>query len=62
MTPNEQALVALMENEGYSHGLVVTALRILSQSREAVTEAMLFIDGEHPSEEAFMEFLAEMCE
>lgn len=50
-----------MEDEGYSHGLCTTALRILSQSKAAMDEAMIFICDTHPSEEEFIHFLAEIC-
>lgn len=62
MTSNEQALVALMENCGYSPGLVETAFGIARQSAAAVTELLLYIDDEHPTEQELIAYLAEMCE
>ena len=43
MTHNEQALLAQMQNMGYSHGLCITALQILSQSKQAVSEMLAYI-------------------
>lgn len=62
MTANEQALYALMQNEGYSHGLCVTALRILGQSSQAVKDMMLVITDEHPSEQQLIARIAELCQ
>lgn len=62
MSPNENALCALMENAGYSHGLINVALSVAHQSPTAVTDLLLYIDGEHPSEEEFIAYLATLCE
>ena len=43
MTANEQALLAQMQDLGYSHGLCITALRILSQDKSAVSDMLAFI-------------------
>ncbi len=61
MTSKELALSAMMEERGYSNGLITTALFVLSQSREALDEMILFIDDNNPSEEDFVEHLAEIC-
>lgn len=61
MTSKEQALYAIMEEQGYSHGLCVTALRILSQSKAAMDDAMIYIDDTHPSEDELVHYLAEIC-
>ena len=62
MTNNEQALFAQMQDLGYSHGLCVTALRILSQSKQAVSDMLAFIYDEQPSEEEFIAEIAKICE
>lgn len=53
MTGNEQALLAQMQDLGYSHGLCVTAIQILSQSKQAVSDMLAYIYDEQPSEEEF---------
>ena len=62
MTLNEQALFAQMQELGYSHGLCITALQILSQERLAVSEMLAYLYEEQPSEEDFIKEIARMCE
>lgn len=62
MTAKEQALYALIEREGYSYGLMHTAIYLLGQSREALDEMIVYIDDCHPSEEEFVSRMAAMCE
>ena len=62
MTLNEQALFAQMQELGYSHGLCITALQILSQERLAVSEMLAYLYEEQPSEEAFINEIARICE
>ena len=62
MTLNEQALFAQMQELGYSHGLCITALQILSQERLAVSDMLTYLYEEHPSEEDFIKEIARMCE
>lgn len=62
MTTNEQALWAEMQNMGYSQGLCITALHILSQSKLAVSDMLAFIYDERPSEKAFIKEMARICE
>ena len=62
MTPNEQALFAQMQDLGYSHGLCITALHILSQSKHAVAEMLAYLYDEKPSEEAFIQEMARICD
>ena len=62
MTGNEQALLAQMQDRGYSHGLCVTALQILSQSKQAVSDMLAYIYDEQPSEEEFIAEIARICE
>lgn len=62
MTHNEQALLAQMQNMGYSHGLCITALQILSQSKQAVSEMLAYIYDEQPSEQEFIAEIAKICD
>ena len=62
MTGNEQALLAQMQDLGYSPGLCVTALQILSQSKQAVSDMLAYIYDEQPSEEEFIAEIARICE
>lgn len=62
MTSNEQALFAQMQNLGYSHGLCITALQVLSQDKLAVSEMLAYVYDEQPSEEAFINEIARICE
>ena len=61
MTSKELALSAMMEEHGYSNGLITMALFVLSQSHDALDEMIFFIDDTNPSEEDFVEHLAEIC-
>ena len=62
MTLNEQALFAQMEELGYSHGLCITALQVLSQDKIAVSEMLVYLYEEQPSEEVFINEIARICE
>ena len=62
MTGNEQALLAQMQDLGYSHGLCVTALQILSQSKQAVSDLLAYIYDEKPSEEQFIAEIGRICD
>ena len=62
MTYNEQALLAQMQNMGYSHGLCITALQILSQSKQAVSEMLAYIYEEQPTEQEFIAEIARICD
>ena len=62
MTSNEQALFGMMQDLGYSHGLCITALQILSQDRLAVSEMLAYLYEEQPSEEAFIKEITRICE
>ena len=61
MTGNEQALLAQMQDLGYSHGICVTAIHILSQSKQAVSDMLAYIYDEQPSEEEFIAEIARIC-
>lgn len=61
MTAKEQALYALLEDQGYSHGLCVTALRILSQSKDALDDAIIFIEDNQPNEQEMIEYISGLC-
>lgn len=62
MTHNEQALFNRMQDMGYSHGLCITAIRILSQSGIAVTEMLAYVYDEHPNEDEFIQEMARICQ
>ena len=62
MTSNEQALFAQMQDLGYSHGLCITALQVLSQNKLAVSEMLAYLYEEQPAEEAFINEIARICE
>lgn len=62
MTNNEQALLAQMQDMGYSHGLCIAALQILSQSKQAVSEMLAYIYDEQPTEQAFIAEIARICD
>ena len=61
MTITEQTLYYLLQEQGYSHGATVTAMQILTQSREAMDDAIAFIDEKHPSESELVEYIAKIC-
>ena len=54
MTIKEQTLYYLLQEQGYSHGATVTAMQILSQSREAMDDAIAFVDEKRPTENEFV--------
>ena len=62
MTGKEQTLYAQMQDMGYSHGLCVTALQILSQSQLAVNDMIAYIYDDQPSEEEFIAEMARICD
>lgn len=62
MTSNETALISLMQDMGYSPGLCMTALQILSQSKDAVSDMLAYLYDEQPTEEEFIEEMARICE
>ena len=62
MTANEQALYAEMQELGYSHGLCITALQILSQVQTATSQMLAYLYDNKPTEETFIEALAKTCE
>ena len=61
MTSKESALLTQMQDLGYSNGMIVTAMRILSQSKAAQDDALLYLYDEHPSEDEFIEYVACLC-
>ena len=62
MTSNEQALLAQMQDMGYSHGLCMTALQILSQSKQAVSDMLAYIYDEQPTEQELISEIARICD
>ena len=61
MTIKEQTMYYLLQEHGYSHGATVTAMQIITQSREAMDDAIAFIDEKHPSESELVEYIAQIC-
>lgn len=61
MTAKESAIYGLLEDFGYSQGMILTAMRILSQSKAAQEEVLLYL-YDRPTEKEFIEYLAEICE
>lgn len=61
MTHNELALLAQMQDLGYSHGLCVTALQIISQSKQTVSDMLAYLYDERPAEEQFIAEIARIC-
>lgn len=57
MTIKEQTLYYLLQEQGYSHGATVTAMQILTQSREAMDDAIVFVDEKRPTENEFVEYI-----
>ena len=62
MTSNEQALLAQMQDMGYSHGLCVAALQILSQSKQAVSDMLAYIYDKQPTIQEFFSETARICD
>ena len=62
MTSKESAILAQMQDLGYSQGIIVTAMRIFSQSKVAQEDALLYLYEKRPSEEEFIEYIASLCE
>lgn len=61
MTSKEFALLAQMQDLGYSNDMIVTAMRILSQSKAAQDDTLLYLYDEQPSETEFIEYVADLC-
>ena len=61
MTIKEQTLYYILQEQGYSLGATVTAMQILIQSREAMDDAIAFIDEKQPSESELVEYIAQLC-
>jgi hypothetical protein len=58
MTSKESALLAQMQDLGYSQGMIVTAMRLLSQSKAAQDDALLYLYDEQSSESQFIDYVA----
>ena len=61
MAIKEQTLYYLLQEHGYSHGATVTAMQILTQSREAMDDTIAFINEKHPSKSELVEYIAHLC-
>lgn len=62
MTAKESAIYGLLEDFGYSRGMVLAAMKILSQLKAAQEEVLLYLYDNQPTEKEFLEYLAEICE
>lgn len=62
MTAKESAIYGLLQDFGYSQGMILTAMRILGQSKAAQEEVLLYLYDNQPAEKEFIEYLAEICE
>ena len=62
MTAKESAIYCLLEDFGYSQGIILTAMRILSQSKAAQEEVLLYLYDNQPTEKEFIGYLAGICE
>lgn len=62
MTAKESAICTQFQDFGYSQGLILTAMRILSQSKAAQEEVLLFLYDNQLTEKEFIEYLAKICE
>lgn len=61
MSSKESALLALMQEEGYTMGIINLTLHVLDDEKEALDEMILYIDDNHPNEDDFIDHLAEVC-
>ena len=59
MNSKESALYALMEEEGYSHGLILTTLHAVGWSKEALDDLIILIMDNHPSEDEIVRKISE---
>ncbi|MDD7304247.1 MAG: hypothetical protein SPF56_06375 [Bacteroidaceae bacterium] len=62
MTSKHNALFALMQEQGYSHGLCTTALHILGQTPAAMDVLINFIYAKRPSEKEVIQHIATLFE
>lgn len=62
MTAKESAIYAQFQDLGYSQGMILAAMRILSQSKSAQEEILFHLYDQQPTEKEFIECLAEICE
>lgn len=61
MTTKERALAALMEERGYTTGLVQTALLLLGGRRELLDELIAFVAETDASKDDVVGRLATLC-
>lgn len=62
ITSKESTLLGVMQDMGYSIGLINTTLHLVCYSKEAMDEMLLYILDNHPGEEEVMEYLAEVVQ
>lgn len=61
MTAKESAIYDLLQDIGYSEGLILTAMKILGQSKAAQEEVLLYLYDNQPTEKEIIEYLAKIC-
>lgn len=61
MTPKQNALYALMGEQGYSYACIQATMAIVGLERAALDDLILFIEDENPSENEVIERVAELC-
>lgn len=62
MTSKESSLFAQMQNLGFSDGIIMVALNILKASIDAQDDALFYLYDKTPSENDFLEYLADICQ
>lgn len=62
MTAKGRALYALMEERGYSRGLVQVTVTLLERSGEALDDMIVFVADGRPTEAELLDRLALSCD
>ena len=59
MNTKENALIALMQDQGYSLGLIQTTLHAIGWSKEALDDLIIFIEDYRPTEDEIIKKISE---
>lgn len=62
MTAKGRALYALMEERGYSRGLVQVTVALLDRTDEALDDMIVFVADGRPAEDELIDRLASWCD
>lgn len=62
MTAKGRALYALMEERGYSRGLVQVTVALLDRTDEALDDMIVFVADGRPTEAELLDRLASSCD